>query len=96
MFFEEYDPYNAFILILALFSGIDTLQKLPSLATIFPDKPSSISNKKLPTFISKLAGSDIGIIAILIQLGKYFFQASSNMIIHSNIIGCEYKDVITK
>ena len=96
MFLKKNDPNNPFILILALLSWIDTLQKLPSFTTILPHKSSSIPNKKFPTLIAKLTRSDISVITIFIQLSKHFFQASSNMIIYSYIVRCEYEDIVAE
>ena len=96
MLLEEDYPYNTLVLILALLSRIDALEKLPSFTAILPHEPSCIPNKELPTLIPKLAGSDIGIVAILVQLSEHFFQASSDMIIHSHVVGGEYEDVVAE
>ena len=96
MLLEEDYPYDPLIFILALLSWIDALQELPSFTAILPHEASGIANKKFPTLIAKLAGSDIGIIAILVELSEHFFQASSDMIIHSHIVGGEYEDVVAE
>ena len=96
MLLEEDYPYNTLVLILALLSRIDALEKLPSFTAVLPHEPSGIPNKELPTLIPKLAGSDIGIVAILVQLSEHLFQASSDMIIHSHVVGGEYEDVVAE
>ena len=72
MLLEEDNPDNRFILKLIILARIDILEELASLATILPDKASSISNKKLPAFVAKLGRSDMSVMIVFIELCEYF------------------------
>ncbi len=96
MLFEEDDANDAFVFVLALLPRVDALQKLPSFAAVLPHEPSRISNEELPALIPELASSDIGIIAILIELREHLLQTASDLVVDPHVVGGEDEDVVAE
>jgi hypothetical protein len=89
MFFQKDKFDNTFIFILIFFFRLNFLQEITSLTAVLSNKASSISNIELSGLVPELGSSNIGLMVILIELGKHLFETASNKVVNSYIVRSE-------
>lgn len=92
MLFQEYYPNNSFIFVLIVLPRVYFLQKISSLAAVFPHKPSSISHKKFTTFVPELRSSDMSIVLMVMQFGEDLLQGAREQVVDPNVVGSKQED----
>lgn len=94
MLLEEDNADNGLVLILVILPWLDLLQELSCIAAVLPDEARCIPHKELPALVSELAGSNVGVVAGLVEFGEDLLEGACDVIVDADVVGGEEEDVV--
>jgi len=91
MLLEKNNSDNGFVLKLVVFSRVNLLKKISSLAAILTHEACSITDKEFPAFITKFSRCDVSVMIVFVEFSEDFFESACDQVIDSDIVGCKEK-----